>query len=216
MIKYVLFDLDGTLTNPRVGITKSIQYALRAYGINVEDLDSLCKYIGPPLQESFQEYHGIPKEQIPGIIEKYREYFSVKGIYENEVFDGIVTCLTKLKEAGKELIVATSKPEVFAKQIIEHFSLSSYFREVCGSTLDGSRSTKEAVIRYALEKNKITELDKVVMIGDRLHDIEGAKAVGIKSVGVLFGYGSLAELKEYQADYIVEAVDDIYDTVIHL
>ncbi len=215
-MKYVLLDLDGTLTNPKLGITKSIQYALKAFNIVEEDLDSLCRYIGPPLWFSFKEYHGIPDDQLDDIIEKYREYFSVKGIYENEVFDGIKECLSGLKNAGKILIVATSKPEVFARQIIEHFELAEYFTDICGSTLDGSRSTKGDVIRYALEKNRITELNSVVMVGDRLHDIEGAKEVGISSVGVLFGYGSREELEEHGADRIAETVEDVYRIIMEL
>jgi len=215
-MKYVLLDLDGTLTNPKLGITKSIQYALKAYQIIEDDLDSLCKYIGPPLWVSFKEYHGIREDQIDAVIEKYREYFAVTGMYENEVYDGIEDCLAKLKKEGKVLIVATSKPEIFAKKILEHFGLDGYFTDICGLTLDGSRSTKEAVIRYALEKNNITDVNSVVMVGDRLHDIEGAKAVGIASVGVLYGFGSHEELEEYKADWIVESVDELYEVVREL
>lgn len=215
-MKYILLDLDGTLTNPKQGITKSVQYALKAYDIIEEDLDNLCKYIGPPLWESFKEFHGISEDQVDDVVAKYREYFAVTGIYENEVYDGIRDCLSKLKKSGKVLIVATSKPEVFARQIMDHFELEEYFTDICGSTLDGSRRTKEDVIRYALEKNNISELDCVVMVGDRLHDIEGAKAVGIRSVGVLYGYGSRKELEEYKADKIAETVDDVYEIIMAL
>ncbi len=215
-MKYVLLDLDGTLTNPKLGITKSVQYALKAYDIIEDDLDNLCKYIGPPLWVSFKEYHGIKDDQVNDIVEKYREYFSVKGIFENEAYEGIAECLEKWKAAGKILIVATSKPEVFARQVVEHFGLDEYFTDVCGSTLDGSRSTKEEVIRYAIEKNHITELNQAVMVGDRLHDIEGAKAVGIDSVGVLYGFGSREELEEYKADKIAETVDELYDIIMNL
>lgn len=214
-MKYVLLDLDGTLTNPKIGITKSVQYALKAYNIEV-DVDDLLKYIGPPLRVSFKEYHGIAEDQIEEAVAKYREYFSVTGLYENEVYEGIPECLTKLKEAGLTLIVATSKAEPYARTILEHFGLADYFTDICGSNMDGSRGRKEEVIRYAIEKNGITDLNSVVMVGDRLHDIEGAKAVGIASIGVLYGFGSREEFKEYGADWVAESVEDVYEIIVKL
>lgn len=215
-MKYVLMDLDGTITDPKIGITKSVQYALKAFGIQVENPDTLCKFIGPPLRNSFMDYYGFDAAKAEEAIVKYREYFSVTGLYENEVFEGMETLLARLKESGKTLIVATSKPEVFAKIILEHFKLDGYFTDICGSELDGGRSTKEEVIRYALEKNNITDDTEVVMVGDRKHDIEGAKAVGLISVGVLFGYGSLEELEEAGADRIAANVEEVYDTIMSL
>jgi haloacid dehalogenase superfamily, subfamily IA, variant 1 with third motif having Dx(3-4)D or Dx(3-4)E len=215
-MKYILLDLDGTLTNPKLGITKSIQYALKAFGIIEENLDNLNKYIGPPLWVSLKEFHGIKEEQIEEVVAKYREYFSVTGIYENEVYEGIADCLAKLKAADKKLILATSKPEIYAIKILEHFGLIEYFTDVCGATMDSTRSTKEAVIRYALDKNHITDLESAVMVGDRLHDMEGAKAVGIASIGVLYGFGSREELEEYQADSIAETVDELYEIIMRI
>lgn len=215
-MKYILMDLDGTITDPKQGITKSIQYALKAYGIIVEDLDSLCKFIGPPLRDSFQDYYGFDEKKAEEAVVKYREYFSVTGLYENEVFDGMEELLSSLKNVGMQLIVATSKPEVFANKILEHFGLDEYFTDICGSELDGRRSKKEEVIRYALERNHITDLSEAVMVGDRMHDVVGAKAVGLKSIGVLFGYGSKEELMEAGADKIAENVEDVYGIITAL
>jgi phosphoglycolate phosphatase len=211
-MKYILFDLDGTLTNPVIGITKSIQYALNSKGIHITDLNNLTKYIGPPLRNTFVEF-GFNEEEAEELVTKYREYYRVTGIYENEVYDGIEELLQRLKEDGKKLYTATSKPEHFAKIILEHFQLSHYFEEICGATMDDSRGTKEEVIRYVLEKNKITDLDEVVMIGDREHDVEGAKKVGVASIGVLFGYGSRGELIEAGADHLAATVEEIYDII---
>jgi phosphoglycolate phosphatase len=208
-MKYILFDLDGTLTNPVIGITKSIQYALSSKGIQITDLNSLTKYIGPPLRNTFMEF-GFNVEEAEELVAKYREYYSVTGIYENEAYDGIEGLLHRLKGDGKKLYTATSKPEHFAKIILEHFHLDHYFEDICGATMDNSRGTKEEVIRYVLEKNKIMDFDEVVMIGDREHDVEGAKKVGVASIGVLFGYGSRNELVEAGADYLAATVNEIY------
>jgi phosphoglycolate phosphatase len=215
-MKYILFDLDGTLTNPKVGITKSVQYALKAFHINEPDLDSLCKYIGPPLRTSFKEYQGFSEEQAEEALAKYREYFAVNGIFENEVYDGIRELLIKLQKSGKILIVATSKPEIYARRILEHFELDDCFTDICCATLDNSRGTKEEVIRYALEKNHITDHSLAVMVGDRLHDIEGAKKVGIACVGVLYGFGDREELTKAGADKIAETVQYLYDVILNL
>ncbi len=215
-MKYILFDLDGTLTNPKLGITKSVQYALAAFGTIEPDLDALCNYIGPPLRVSFSEYHGMNADQAEAAVTKYREYYAKTGIFENEVYEGMEKLLIQLKDAGKTLIVATSKPEIFAIKILKHFKLDGYFTDICGATLDDSRGTKEEVIRYALSKNHLTDYADIVMVGDRLHDIEGAKKVGIASVGVLFGFGSREELENAGADKIAETVDKIYEAIIDL
>ncbi|MDD3173394.1 MAG: HAD family hydrolase [Herbinix sp.] len=215
-MKYILMDLDGTLTNPKIGITKSVQYALNAFNTWEPDLDNLCKYIGPPLRVSFQEFNGFNEEEAEAAVAKYREYFAVTGLFENELYEGIDTLLAKLKKAGKTLIVATSKPEIFAKKILKHFKLEQFFTDICGATLDASRSTKEEVIRYALDKNGITDYTSVVMVGDRIHDIEGAKNVGITSIGVLYGFGGREELEEAGADRISDTVDALYGIIMDL
>lgn len=205
MKQYLLFDLDGTLTDPMVGITSSVQYALEKFGIHVKYLKDLIPFIGPPLDDSFQEFYGLSKEDAGKAVEYYREYFAPKGIFENEVYPGIPEMLSRLVEAGFTLIVATSKPAVFAKQILEHFGLSDYFSFVGGSELDGTRKRKAEVIGYILETCEIKPQD-AIMIGDRKHDIEGAKLCGLESVGVLYGYGSEEELSKAGADHIIKDV----------
>lgn len=209
MYKYLLFDLDGTLTNPGLGITNSVMYALRKFDINVEDRTSLYKFIGPPLRDSFEEYYGFSSEQSELALQYYREYFSKQGLYENEVYDGIADLLMQLKEKGKSLIVATSKPETFATEILRHFNLYDYFDFVAGATMDVTRNKKADIIRYALESCHISEKSSVVMIGDREHDMIGAKENGLDSLGVLFGYGSYDELKAAGATFIAEKPMDI-------
>ncbi len=207
--QYILFDLDGTITDPKVGITNSVAYALKSFEIEVEDLDTLSKYIGPPLRDSFMEFNGFSKEEAELGVKKYREYFSVTGLYENTVYNGMQILLQNLKNKDKVLILATSKPIIYAKKILEHFNLLKYFTFVSGSEMNGDRSNKKEVITYALEQNKIMDLSGVIMIGDRHYDITGAKQVGIDSIGVLFGYGNREELEKVGADFIVEAVEDI-------
>jgi len=209
--KYIIFDLDGTITDPRVGITKSIDYALRYYGIKTENLDSLCKYIGPPLLNLFQEDYGFSEEQAKIAILKYREYFKITGIYENVVYSGIEEMMKNLQDKQKKLMIATSKPTEFAIRILEYFNLRQYFDFVAGSEMDGSRSEKADVIKYVIEENEISDISEAIMIGDRKHDIIGAKKTGIDSVGVLYGYGSKEELMQAGADYLIENVEDIND-----
>lgn len=206
--EYILFDLDGTLTDPKLGITKSIAYSLKFFDIEIENLDSLCKYIGPPLVDSFMDF-GFSKEKALEAVDKYREYFKDYGIYENEVYEGVAQLLSKLKERKKKIMLATSKPEVFAKQILDHFGLLQYFDFVGGSELNGDRAEKSEVIQYVLKEGKVTDRTKAVMIGDRKYDILGAKEVGIDSIGVLNGYGNQEELIAAGADAIVSSVCDL-------
>lgn len=207
--QYLLFDLDGTLTDPKVGITKSVAYALRAFGIEVEDLDSLCKFIGPPLKESFMKYYGMDSEDGDRAVEIYREYFRPHGVYENTVYDGIPQLLTKLRDAGKHLILASSKPTVFVETILNHFGLREHFEVVVGSELDGTRVVKGEVIEYALQQANVADKSQVVMIGDREHDVIGAKQNQVASIGVTYGYGSRAEHEVCGADVIVESVSEL-------
>lgn len=211
MKKYdvVLFDLDGTLTDPGIGITNSVMHALKKYGIEVADRAELYKFIGPPLIDSFEKYYGFSHEEAVKSVDYYREYYRDKGIYENSVYDGIDSLLAELHKNGKKIILATSKPELFAKQILRHFNLEKYFLFAAGSTMDETRTNKAEVIEYALSECGITEKASVVMIGDREHDIIGANKNGIDSIGVLFGYGSREELETAGATYIAETVEDI-------
>ena len=215
MFTHIFFDLDGTLTDPAQGITNSFIHALKYFGREIPSYEELCNLIGPPLPYSFETILGFPKEKVMEAVAKYREYFATKGLYENSVYPGIPELLQTLKANGKHLVVATSKPEEYSIKIIDHFGLSKYFDFVCGSLMDESRSKKSEVIAYALQRCALGEDDKsrVLMVGDRFHDIEGAQQNGLKSCGVLFGYGSREELEEAGADYIVKDVMDLYKVI---
>ncbi|SHO49187.1 HAD family hydrolase [Anaerocolumna xylanovorans] len=212
--KYMLFDLDGTLTDSKEGITKSLQYALRYVGIEVENLDVLDRHIGPPLVDGLREIWGLEEEQVQEAVTRYREYFKDKGIFLNAKYKGIDSLLEALVKADKTLILATSKPEEFARKILAHFDLDRYFEDICGATMDDTRRKKTDIIAYALMKNGIRDKEQVVMIGDRFHDIIGAKENGISSIGVLYGYGSKEELTEAGADAIAGDLAELKEILI--
>lgn len=214
MRRHILFDLDGTLTDPMVGITSSVQYALRRFGIEVRYLKELVPFIGPPLKESFQKFYGFDSAQADLAVEYYREYFSPVGIFENEIYPDTEKMLSCLKNAGFELYVASSKPTVYVERILEHFGIRDYFSYVCGSELDGRRVLKKDVVSRVLWKCGIPASD-AVMVGDRRHDIEGARYCGVFSVGVLYGYGSEDELKKAGACHLVESVEKLADFLLH-
>ena len=206
----ILFDLDGTLTDPGEGITNSVMYALKKFNIEVTDRSELYKFIGPPLLDSFEKYYGFTPDKSKQALLYYREYFVEKGMFENTVYDGIESLLACLRECGKKLYVATSKPEVYSVKILNHFGLAKYFDFIGGSTLDEKgRIHKADVIEYVLENAKIKDKSTAIMIGDRHFDIEGAKKCGLDSVGVLYGYGDRDELTASNATYIAEKVEDI-------
>jgi len=207
--KFYLFDLDGTLTDPKVGITKSVQYSLREFGIDVENADDLVHFIGPPLRESYKRYYSFNDSQAEKAVAEYRKYFSQSGIFENAIYTGIESLLKQQYEKGKTLIIATSKPTVYAIEILKHFKIYDYFSFIAGSELNGERSKKAEVIQYAIENAGISSADDAVMIGDKEHDIIGAKAHAMDSIGVLYGYGSLDELLSAKATHIAETVDDL-------
>ena len=209
MNSYLFFDLDGTLTDPGVGITNSVMCALRHYGIEETDRKKLYPFIGPPLVDSFEKYYGFSREKGLEAIDYFREYFAEKGIFENQLYEGIPEVLEKLVRKGYSLVLATSKPEPFALRILKHFSLDSYFSFVCGASMDEKqRSEKEEIIRYALEKSG-ADPAKTFMIGDRKYDVLGGKSFGMKTVGVLYGYGSREELLSAQADFICETPEEL-------
>ena len=209
MFKYILFDLDGTLTDPEIGITNGVMYALEKFGIKVNDRKELLCFIGPPLIDSFTQFYDMSHEDALQAIVYYREFFGVTGIYENEVYEGIEEVLATLKEQGKKLILATSKPEKYANIILEHFGLLKYFDCVVGATFDGSLNYKSDIVRVALERGGVDDITKAVMIGDRHHDINGGKANKLATIGVLYGFGSMEEFKECGADYVAETPADI-------
>lgn len=205
----VLFDLDGTLTDPLEGITKAVQYALRHYGIQVEDNTTLSCFIGPPLVESFQEFYGFSPEKAAEATLVYREYFEETGIYQNKLLPGVRETLEHLRDRGLTLMVASSKPEVFVRRILDMFELSGYFAFAGGSDLEGKRLTKADVIEYVLAENGITDRSGVVMVGDRKHDVEGAAACGLPCIGLLLGYGSRSELEGAGAMAVAEDFDQM-------
>lgn len=199
----ILFDLDGTLTDPKEGITKCAACALEHFGIRIEDPDVLTPFIGPPLIDSFMEFYGLTRAQAEEAVAVYRRRYGDVGWAENVPYPGIHALCARLKASGRRLLVATSKPEGPAVRIMEHFGLAEYFDLICGAPLDNSeRGHKAAVIRDALARAGVTELSRCVMVGDRLHDICGAHEVGLPVIGVLYGYGSRAEHEAYGADYI--------------
>ena len=206
----ILFDLDGTLTDPGEGITNSVMHSLTYYGISVADRRDLYDFIGPPLHESYMRKFGMDEKTALEAVEYYREYFGVKGMFENEVYAGIEDLLRQLRDSGKQLLVATSKPSVFAVPILEHFGLAKYFHHICGALLHPPQGYGKAdVIRDALERAGVTDLSTVVMVGDRKHDIIGAHKNNISAIGVLYGYGDRAEHEAYGADFIIPTVADL-------
>lgn len=211
--KVILFDLDGTITDPKIGITKSFQYALQHFEIKVDNLDALEPVIGPPLKKSFSEFYHLPEEQIESAIEKYRERFSTVGLYENEIYDGMENLLKELSEAGYILEIASSKPTVFVEKICEHFKIKQYFTHIVGSFLDGRRGEKEEVVEEAIRLSKATP-DHIIMVGDRIYDVIGAHKKGIAVIGVSYGYGGRQELEEAGADVIVDTVAQLREELL--
>lgn len=212
--KVILFDLDGTLSDPKMGITKSVQYALEKMNIVEPNIDKLECFIGPPLQVSFAEYYNFDEKNTQKAIELYRERFKEKGMYENEIYKDIPQLLMSLKEQQYTLVVATSKPTVFSEQILKYFNIEQYFDLIVGSNLDGTRTSKTEIIQYILDRYNEHKLDNFIMIGDRKHDIIGANNTGIDSIGVTYGYGSYEELSSSNPSYIVNSVIELKNIVL--
>lgn len=214
MKKYILFDLDGTLTDPKEGIIKCFQHAIKAYGRSAGE-DELMRFIGPPLMDSFKAYLGVDDAEAARAVEIYRERFAPIGIFENRAYDGVVDMLSALKSGGKILALATSKPQIFAEQIVERYGMKPYLSALVGSELDGSRTRKSEVILEALRQLG-SEPGQAVMVGDRKHDIIGAKEAGVMSVGVAFGYAAPGELEEAGADKIVQTMPELTELLLGL
>ncbi|GMA52205.1 5'-nucleotidase [Alicyclobacillus contaminans] len=194
MYKFILFDLDGTLTNPKTGIVRSIQYALARFGIRETDEQKLQSFIGPPLLDAFKQGYGMDEGQAREAVLAYRERYEAVGMFENEVIPGIPEMLSTLKEEGHVLALATSKPTVYAEKILTHFHMADVFTAICGSELDGRNSDKAEVIAAALSALGRPDVGQVVMVGDRKYDILGARQHHVDAIGVLFGFGSEQEL----------------------
>ena len=203
MWDFILFDLDGTITDPREGITKSVAHALTYFGIT-ENPEDLTYFIGPPLMENFRVSYNLTDAQAQEALVRYRERYSTVGWAENVPYAGVAEFLQSLKDAGKKLLIATSKAEPYAVKILEHFGLAKYFDCICGTPMDDPKQTKADVVRAALRRMNVADLSRAVMVGDRRHDVEGAHEVGLKAVGVLYGYGDRTEHEKAGADYICQ------------
>ncbi len=212
MKEYIFFDLDGTLTDPAMGIITSIEYAATKMGLDYER-EALKCFIGPPLLDTFRSFFNLSIEEGERAVSLYRERYSVKGLFENMLYPGIENALKELKESGKKLVIATSKPEIYTKRITDHFGITKYFEFISGALLDHSRVEKGDVIRHALDTLGISGCD-AVMIGDRKFDIEGAKENNMIGYGVLWGYGSLQEITDSGAEKIFESVEEMKNFLI--
>jgi phosphoglycolate phosphatase len=208
----LLFDLDGTLTDSTEGILNCLVYAIERMGFEVpEDTN---KFLGPPIRQSFAEFLGMNGEQVDEAVRIFRERYSDTGLFENRVYDGITGMLERLKSGGKRLMVATSKPQVYAVRIFERSGLAQYFEIVGGAELDSSRDYKDQVIEYVLAKAGITDRSSVLMIGDRRQDVLGAHKTGLKCMGILWGFGSMEELTQAGADYIARTPQETADMLL--
>lgn len=212
MYKVILFDLDGTLTESGEGITKSVQYALEKLGQPEPDLKKLEVFVGPPLLQQFMKYAGLDEETAVKAVEYYRERYTDIGIFENEVYPGVEDMLDKLRGKGYILAVASSKPERFVKKVLDHFDLTKYFHEIVGSEMNGGRTSKVDVIEEALDRLHMADhRDQVVMVGDKEHDVFGARKAGLKCLSVSYGYGSEEELKNANPLKIVDSAQEVLD-----
>lgn len=203
MKTHILFDLDGTITDSIEGITNSIQYSLKSFGMTEKDAQSLRRFLGPPLKQSFMKFYGFSESKADQAVAKYREYFQTKGIYENKVYPGIPHLLESLSD--KTIVLATAKPQIFAQKILDYFALTPYFSFVGGCTLNGKRTTKSEVISYVLSENHISP-DCAIMVGDREDDVIGARNNHVDSIGVLYGYGGEEELMSAGATYLAKDI----------
>lgn len=213
-MKTVLFDLDGTLIDSKPGITKCTQYALEFFGITEPDADKLECFIGPPLIESFQKYYGFSPDKAKEAVAKYRERYHSVGIYECELYPDVEETLQRLKTAGYRIAMASSKPEVSCKQIMEHFGLSGYFDEIVGATLDGRIDSKISVLREVLRRLAIRDLSELCLVGDTRFDALGAKEAGIDCVGVTYGFGSRRELLESGVIEVCNSMKEVGDYLV--
>ena len=209
MIKNVLFDLDGTLIDSREGIINGFTYALNAFDIEVTDRKFMEQFIGPPLDESFSKYYKFDKNQTEKAVKKYREYYSVEGVYLNKLYDGMKELIEDLHKNSRKVILATAKPLEFSKRILEQHNILQYFDFLSAYMLDGTRTTKSDIIKYALDNTDNMKFEECIMVGDRYYDIEGAKENYIPTIGVTYGFGTEKELKDAGATYIAHDIDEL-------
>lgn len=211
--KYILFDLDGTLIDSGKGIINAVKYALKKYGIDETNEALLRSFVGPPLNQQFAKCYGFSAEKSLEAVLVFREYYETKGILENEMYTDIDKVLQQLKNRGKYLMVATSKPEKFAHNILAQHDLEKYFDFIGGSLVDGSRVTKIQVLDYVLKTNKIDNSNEALMIGDTKFDMIGAKNFNLKTIAVTYGYGTKEELLATKPDFIVNKPSEILQII---
>ena len=215
---YLLFDLDGTLTDSGEGIMRCVQYALEKFGITEQDVRKLRRFVGPPLTDSFRLFCGMNEEDALQAVRYYRERYEKQGILENQVYEGIPELLRDLAGEGRTLIVASSKPEVYVNKVLENFSIADYFACTIGSGINGKLSSKEEILAEVMRRcpSAAANRDRTLMIGDRRYDIEGARSAHIDSVGVYYGYAEAGELEEAGADYTVQTVSGLRELLMDL
>lgn len=212
-MRAVLFDMDGTLIDSSEGITKSVQSALKAFGIDEPDLNKLRKFIGPPLRDSFARHYGLSREQAEEAVRVYRERYNVTGIFECCLYPGVEECIRALREAGYLVGIASSKPEVSCKRILEHFGILELFDEVVGATMDGRIDTKEEVLRELMRRWHDIPKEEMCLVGDTIFDVEGANLIGIPCVAVSFGFGDVEEMRTAGAYAVCDALSDVVELV---
>ena len=214
MIKNVFFDLDGTLTDSREGIINGFEYALKHFGIKLEDRKYAEKFIGPSLADSFRSEYKFDDEKTALAVAKYREYYSTRGLKENKLYDGMKELIIELVNNNKNVILATAKPQVFSEKILENFGLKQYFKFISGATLDASRNKKADIIKYAIQNLEPINLEECIMVGDRYHDIAGAKENNMKSIGITYGFGTEEELVKAGANYIAHNAEELKNILL--
>ncbi len=213
--KYILFDLDGTIVDSSEGIINSVAYSLKKFGIE-EDPESLYKFIGPPLRDSFREFYNMNDEDSEKAVDYYREIYSENQIFNVKMYDGISDMMKELKARGLKIVLATSKPTVYAEEILNHIGIDQYFTMIAGSEFNGLRDKKSDVIKHVIERLDIEDVSEVLMVGDRYYDIKGAKDLGIDSIAVLYGFGNIDEFEEYGAENIVSTVKELEEKIIEI
>ena len=210
----IIFDLDGTLSNSKEGITKSVQYALEKFGIKEDNLDALEHFIGPPMKDELMRTYGFSEEKAEIGTAYYRERYTPIGLYETEIYPGTEKMLSDLKNAGKYIALATSKPLTMAEEVLRFLKINQYFDAVMGAQIKGPRQSKQAVLKALFEEFEINNKNKCIMIGDTCFDIDGAKAVGIDAIGVAYGFGDIKEMLEHGAVTIADSTADLTDIIL--
>ncbi len=212
--KHILFDLDGTLTDPALGITNSVMYALKHYGFPIPEREKLFFFIGPPLIDSFEKHCGFDREKAVEAMGVYREYFGEKGILENEVYKGIPELLAALVKAGKKLYLASSKPEVYCVQILKHFDLYKYFTFVAANTMEEDRSEKSDIIDWLYENHPEVKKEGAIMVGDTEFDVIGAHAQGLPCIAVTYGYGNEKNVAANRPEFYANSVSELKEILL--